>query len=184
MGAPRHELGWSEDRVALLKKRWAEGASAAQIARELQGGVTRNAVIAKVHRLGLSNRATPSAPTRSPTRPKVSAPAVPRSKPGISAATRLAAAQGAPVPVLAPPQELAPDPTIGREPLRLDILELGKGQCKWPLGKVSPFTFCGLRAAGESPYCAEHERIARPGPAPGRRPVGEKELIRSVRRFI
>lgn len=167
----------------MLKKRWIEGASAAQIARELQGGVTRNAVIAKVHRLGLSNRALPSKPTRTAST-IARAPAVPRAKPGISAATRLAAAQGAPVPVLAPPQDLAPDPNIGREPLRLDILELRAHQCRWPLGKVPPFAFCGLQTVGAGSYCSDHEKIARPGPAPGRRPVGEKELIRSVRRFI
>ncbi len=48
-------MSWSDDRVELLKKMWGEGQSASQIAKEL-GGVTRNAVIGKVHRLGLSNR--------------------------------------------------------------------------------------------------------------------------------
>ena len=50
-------MSWTEDRVETLKKMWAEGQSASQIAKEL-GGVTRNAVIGKVHRLGLSNRAS------------------------------------------------------------------------------------------------------------------------------
>ncbi|MDI6625357.1 MAG: GcrA family cell cycle regulator, partial [Brevundimonas sp.] len=49
--------GWTEDRVGALKKLWLEGQSASQIAKQLGGGVTRNAVIGKVHRLGLSNRA-------------------------------------------------------------------------------------------------------------------------------
>ena len=48
-------MSWSEERVERLKKLWTEGQSASQIAKEL-GGVTRNAVIGKVHRLGLSNR--------------------------------------------------------------------------------------------------------------------------------
>ena len=48
-------MSWTDDRVELLKKMWGEGQSASQIAKEL-GGVTRNAVIGKVHRLGLSNR--------------------------------------------------------------------------------------------------------------------------------
>lgn len=48
-------MPWSDERVEKLKKMWAEGQSASQIAKEL-GGVTRNAVIGKVHRLGLSNR--------------------------------------------------------------------------------------------------------------------------------
>ncbi len=56
-GSPAGEIdiSWTDDRVELLKKMWNEGHSASQIAKEL-GGVTRNAVIGKVHRLGLSNR--------------------------------------------------------------------------------------------------------------------------------
>ena len=49
-------MSWTDERVETLKKMWSEGQSASQIAKEL-GGVTRNAVIGKVHRLGLSNRA-------------------------------------------------------------------------------------------------------------------------------
>ena len=48
-------MSWTDERVEILTKMWAEGNSASQIAKEL-GGVTRNAVIGKVHRLGLSNR--------------------------------------------------------------------------------------------------------------------------------
>jgi GcrA cell cycle regulator len=59
-------MAWTEERVDILKKLWAEGHSASQIAKEL-GGVTRNAVIGKVHRLGLSGRATPSRPVKRPT---------------------------------------------------------------------------------------------------------------------
>ncbi|KIN71423.1 GcrA family cell cycle regulator [Sulfitobacter guttiformis] len=69
-------MSWTDDRVEILKKMWGEGQSASQIAKEL-GGVTRNAVIGKVHRLGLSNRTTAgAAPAK--TEPKVkSAPKVP-----------------------------------------------------------------------------------------------------------
>ena len=48
-------MSWSEERVEVLKKMWLEGKSASEIAKEL-GEITRNAVIGKVHRLGLSNR--------------------------------------------------------------------------------------------------------------------------------
>ena len=51
-------MSWTDERVETLKKMWAEGQSASQIAKEL-GSVTRNAVIGKVHRLGLSNRVGP-----------------------------------------------------------------------------------------------------------------------------
>jgi GcrA cell cycle regulator len=61
MNAPNeHRAGWTDDRVALLRKRWAAGRSASEIARELGGGVTRLGVIGKVHRLGLEGRATPA----------------------------------------------------------------------------------------------------------------------------
>eukprot|EP01037_Dinobryon_pediforme_P021064 gene21064-21834_t len=60
-------LGWTDERVDLLRKLWGEGLSASQIAAELTG-VTRNAVIGKVHRLGLSGRA--KAPVPGAQRPK------------------------------------------------------------------------------------------------------------------
>ena len=60
-------MGWTDERVELLKKLWADGLSASQIAAEL-GGITRNAVIGKVHRLGLSGRA--KSPSSSAPRPR------------------------------------------------------------------------------------------------------------------
>ena len=70
-------MAWTDDRVETLKRMWGEGASASQIAKEL-GGVTRNAVIGKVHRLGLSNRgseeAKPDAAAPAPQPPEQTAP--------------------------------------------------------------------------------------------------------------
>src|SRR3954465_11588063 len=63
---------WTDDRVELLKKLWGDGLSASQIAGEL-GGITRNAVIGKVHRLGLSGRA--KAPSSAIPRPRKPRPA-------------------------------------------------------------------------------------------------------------
>src|SRR6201996_8496366 len=76
-------MGWTDERVELLKKLWQDGLSASQIAKQL-GGVTRNAVIGKVHRLGLSGRAAPSKPARTtfkaprPARPVSATPSAPR----------------------------------------------------------------------------------------------------------
>ncbi len=69
-------MSWTEERVELLKKMWAEGQSASQIAKAL-GGVTRNAVIGKVHRLGLSNRTGGggAAPVK-PEQPRAAEPSV------------------------------------------------------------------------------------------------------------
>lgn len=76
-------MSWTDDRVELLKKMWGEGQSASQIAKEL-GGVTRNAVIGKVHRLGLSNRSPgggAKAEAKPKTAPKPKAAAKPKAAP-------------------------------------------------------------------------------------------------------
>ena len=65
-GAPgKAVMSWTDERVETLKRMWAEGQSASSIAKEL-GGVTRNAVIGKVHRLGLSNRNDDPEPAPAP----------------------------------------------------------------------------------------------------------------------
>ena len=51
-------MSWTDERIAKLKDMWESGATASQIADEL-GGVSRNAVIGKVHRLGLEQRPSP-----------------------------------------------------------------------------------------------------------------------------
>ena len=68
---------WTEERVEQLKKLWSDGLSASQIAGEL-GNVTRNAVIGKVHRLGLSGRAkNPGSAAPRPRKPTTRTPAHP-----------------------------------------------------------------------------------------------------------
>ena len=84
-------MSWTDERVETLRRMWGEGASASTIAKEL-GGVTRNAVIGKVHRLGLSNRTEGEAPA---------APAAPEPK----VETKTAA----PVPEPAPPAVVEED---------------------------------------------------------------------------
>ncbi|MDE0969026.1 MAG: GcrA cell cycle regulator [Octadecabacter sp.] len=87
-------MSWTDERVDVLKKMWGEGQSASQIAKEL-GGVTRNAVIGKVHRLGLSNRAGPGSASK-PVTPKIDAkpktPAKPKAPPKV-ASTEIAEIQ-------------------------------------------------------------------------------------------
>ena len=58
-------MSWTDDRVEALSRLWLEGRSASQIAAALGGGLTRNAVIGKVHRLGLAGRVKTAPPTRS-----------------------------------------------------------------------------------------------------------------------
>ncbi|AYG94451.1 GcrA cell cycle regulator [Brevundimonas naejangsanensis] len=175
--------GWTEDRVGALKKLWLEGQSASQIAKALGGGVTRNAVIGKVHRLGLSGRAAPSQPARTtfrPARPRAAAPAAPVQAP--SAPRRLEAA--APRPVVAAPAPQAPSPAP-ELPGTATVLTLGAHMCKWPIGDPSTrdFSFCGRRAS-EGVYCVEHARVAyQPQVRKGAKD-GASELARSLRRYI
>ena len=108
-------MSWTDERVETLKKMWAEGQSASQIAKEL-GGVTRNAVIGKVHRLGLSNRVGPGTPAEdegtaaSATTTAAPSPAAP-AKP--APAPRAVAPEPAPRPAPAAPapQPVAAEPT-------------------------------------------------------------------------
>ncbi|MBR2657060.1 MAG: GcrA cell cycle regulator [Loktanella sp.] len=83
-------MSWTDERVETLKKMWGDGQSASQIAKEL-GGVTRNAVIGKVHGLGLSNRAgTAAAPAAKPVaKEKVAEPVeAPSAKPAAKPAPK------------------------------------------------------------------------------------------------
>ena len=169
--------GWTEDRVGALKKLWLEGQSASQIAKQLGGGVTRNAVIGKVHRLGLSGRATPSQPARTattfrPARTRTTPPAQP------SAPRRIEAAQPQPRPV-APTPSL---PAVAEMPGTATVMTLGAHMCKWPIGDPSSteFSFCGRRAS-EGVYCVEHARVAY---QPQVRKGGSNDLARSLRRYI
>jgi len=91
-------MSWTDERVEQLKKMWSEGQSASQIAKEL-GGVTRNAVIGKVHRLGLSNRASSGAPGDEAEAPAPAA--TPEPAPRVEARTKPAApARPAPEPAV------------------------------------------------------------------------------------
>ena len=151
-------MTWTDDRVEQLKKLWEGGLSASQIAAEL-GNVTRNAVIGKVHRLGLSGRAkSPSsaAPRPLKTRP-VAQQMVRMSRPVARGNTALA--QNYEI-------EMEPDPVTYDNVVpmiqRLTLVELNEATCHWPIGdpSSSEFYFCGGKALQSLPYCAHHSRIA------------------------
>ena len=90
-------MAWTDERVARLSKLWAEGLSASQIATDL-GGVTRNAVIGKVHRLGLSGRVkstTGGRPKRAAAEAAPAAASMEASTPGAAGVSSVAAAAAA-----------------------------------------------------------------------------------------
>jgi GcrA cell cycle regulator len=177
-------MGWTEERVELLRKLWLEGLSASQIAGVLGEGVTRNAVIGKVHRLKLSGRAKPAAaaprvrqtprtaPAVSSPARRITSPSAPRpSTNPISAmmkARPMASVQGATAlkmsEDLAVDLDLAPAPAEMFIPVdqRLSLLDLSEVTCKWPIGDPlsSEFYFCGQHSVEGKPYCEFHARRA------------------------
>ena len=176
-------MSWTDDRVEVLKKMWGEGKSASQIAKEL-GGVTRNAVIGKVHRLGLSNRSGGASPAKAA--PKEKAPAKPKApeKPKVAAtepeakSNTLAPAKIIPRPKLVvtagqplPPQpsanEISPEALatvreVEKKAKKLSVMELTERTCKWPVGDpaTEDFWFCGLPVQQGKPYCEAHVGVA------------------------
>ena len=169
-------MSWTDERVEKLKKMWSEGQSASQIAKEL-GGVTRNAVIGKVHRLGLSNRNGGGGPGgETPQKPE------PKPAPEIKAATAAPAPDPAPAPTPAvrkivpagqplPPQpsanEISPEALatvreVEKKSKKLTLMELTERTCKWPVGDpaTAEFWFCGLAVQPGKPYCEAHVGVA------------------------
>jgi GcrA cell cycle regulator len=161
-------MNWTDERVELLRKLWADGLSASQIAAQL-GGVSRNAVIGKVHRLKLSarGRAT-AAPVRqkkaasTSTGTKVASRAASVTRPmptsiGATALQTMFEAEPVARQVLRPVENVVVP--ISR---RLTLIQLSERTCKWPNGDplTEDFNFCGNDAQESGPYCTYHSRIA------------------------
>ncbi len=161
-------MNWTDERVEQLRKLWAEGHSASQIAAQL-GSVTRNAVIGKVHRLKLSSRGRSTA---APARQKKAAQPVTASRTTSRAATvtrSVTTSMGA----------TALQAQFGTEPVaryhmrpaenvvvpisrKLHLVELSERTCKWPNGDPlsEEFSFCGHDPADTGPYCRYHAKVA------------------------
>ncbi|MGB7206820.1 MAG: GcrA family cell cycle regulator [Anderseniella sp.] len=162
---PSQKLPWTDERVELLKKMWAEGLSASQIAGKLAGGVTRNAVIGKVHRMGLSGRVT-RARVSTPRTRKTREPSHPGRTGTASGPHRIDGNN-----VLKPLSSHKPDPIIEPVPIhiadipvgeRVTILMLSDKTCRWPLGDPGSedFCFCGKPPREGAPYCPGHAAMA------------------------
>ena len=169
-------MSWTDDRIELLRKLWLDGLSASTIAREMGGAITRNAVIGKVHRMGLAGRA--KTPAQVPTRPRgkpapvnfmapasngslaKSSPSLNSSRTSTSASPRTSTAPmvsgnnalaASLSPLIAPVQEmklqLAEEVVIPISE-RVTIMELREAMCKWPLGDPmqADFRYCGAKA--------------------------------------
>ena len=124
---------WTDDRVSLLKQLWGEGKTAAEIAKALGEGVTRNAVIGKAHRLKLSTRVSPI--QQNTKKPKIEVQKVKPQKPKV-------------------------DVKFKGKGVKLEALK--DRMCRWPIGDPQDenFVFCGCEAVPGLPYCAEHAKVA------------------------
>lgn len=140
-------MSWNDDRVEQLKKLWSEGLSASQIASRM-GGVTRNAVIGKVHRLGLSGRAAPAKPQRGRlySEPREDIEPLPR--------------EATLKPLIPEPEFIAP--IVLESGDCATVATLKGNMCKWPIGDPAKddFHFCGQASPTGKPYCAYHAQLA------------------------
>lgn len=174
---------WTDEAITSLKAWWAEGLSARTIGERL--GVSRNAVLGKIHRLGCATRALPSAPTRirlglakaggapkqarAPKPPKVKRQRVVNSFAAVNAARRAASPQG--------PEIIEPVPVVFDATKAKPWLERRFGECAYPISGTGADTFSCCLPTGEHTYCKAHRRIMFVKPEP------PKRLERMLRRF-
>ncbi|MCK5374350.1 MAG: gcrA cell cycle regulator family protein [Alphaproteobacteria bacterium] len=148
-------MSWTEERVSLLRKLWGEGHTAAEIAKQL-GGVTRNAVIGKAHRLKLSNRVSPIQQNKKPANKNIERKTVKKATPigivssrsNISVSSSLSG------------QDVQRDSNNSEE--LYSLMDLKPRMCRWPCGdpKHEDFGFCGDLAMPGLPYCEKHAKMA------------------------
>ncbi len=160
-------MSWTDDRVATLTKLWSQGKSASEIA-EVLGGVTRNAVIGKAHRLGLSGRPSPIKKkklTKKPAKPKKTTTKVKADSKKEDTKTKKTETRKTPkrreikLPI-APPTFIEEHPVHDGE--LISILDLTERVCRWPIGdpKEGEFGFCGAECDPAHPYCLPHMAMA------------------------
>ena len=187
--------GWTEARVELLKSLHAQGGlSCAEIAKKLGGGISRNAVIGKVTRLGLARTRPPSPPKlKSERRPVATDRRQHAAPPKLKAERQPAATdrpqQAAPPRSVAPPPSPPPSPVlVGGDAEGVDLVALGEG-CKWPIGdRDGLMLFCGCARPRGEPYCAMHasqsfKRSAGPAERAAAAKTYHKSIIRLAARI-
>ncbi len=180
-------MSWTDERVELLSQLWLEGRSASQISAVLGAGLTRNAVIGKVHRLGLAGRVKPvaspgaapqlatshsagnDATRRAPARANPVSANIMTSTPVVAVATQRIV-QGntvmrlalEPVEIAALPARIPQQDVVVPMSLRVTIVELRETMCRWPLGDPasSEFRYCGSPSSSGTPYCTHHGKLA------------------------
>lgn len=143
---------WTAARIARLKALWKEGRTAAAISLDLGAGISRSAVLGKVHRMGLSSdRKAPSAPA-TPSERQQQRPASQKVRPIRPPQDRNTAGKSARPP--------AAPPLRGTR----TILTVGRTDCRWPLGDPHRpgFSLCGCPVS-RGAYCEAHASMAYSG---------------------
>ena len=156
-------MSWTDERVELLRKLWLEGFSASKIAAHLANGISRNAVIGKVHRLGLSGRVKAPTPPQPRLRSKPAQPPHRTASPRPSGA--IVRGNNALAYAHQPFEEPEPRPVeqvVVPISERVTITELKEAMCRWPLGDptAAEFRYCGTKSPPGDSYCTYHARIA------------------------
>lgn len=162
-------MSWTDERVEILKKLWADGLSASQIAAQL-GGVSRNAVIGKVHRLNLPGRIKSGGQVKARAKRTTSAPRAPNYANRSSGTARPMGRSSGSAALKADTEAVAYQ-HIETRPIedvvvpisrRLALLELTEKTCKWPNGDPlqDNFHFCGNDSDEATPYCSYHNKLA------------------------
>ena len=170
---------WTDERITELKARWMAGESASEIARAMSGALSRNAVIGKVHRLGLMDRdrLPPEGRDRPPRAPKVERQRYTRPpKPGPQNKPAVVFGAAPSLRKTCKPYTPAPEPLTPTKTL----MELGAGDCRWIIGERVGRVFCGRQSTDCSPYCATHQGMAY---QPGSASTG-KDMERLLRRYV
>ena len=193
-------MSWTDERVDLLSRLWMEGRSASQIAAQLGAGLTRNAVIGKVHRLGLAGRVKASVASAVSLEAAVDVRETVEARVAVGgsrrAAPRASVSMSSPAPsaprmlgatALSMSSALAPISRVSAQPeenvvplsLKVTIVELRENMCKWPLGdpSSSEFRYCGSPAHGTTPYCTHHGKVAYQPAQDRRRAVDRRPLL-------
>jgi GcrA cell cycle regulator len=152
-------MSWDGERVELLRKLWQDGVSASRIAAQLGAGITRNAVIGKVHRLGLAGRAKPATAATAPRAKRATTPLTQQKTVALRGNTVMLREI-----VVAEEYEPVVKPEAVVIPIseRVTITELRENMCRWPLGDpLAPeFRYCGTKCDPAETYCMPHARMA------------------------
>jgi len=163
---------WTDESVAKLRALWAEGLTASQIAKSI-GGLTRNSVISKLHRIGLTRNDKNTASLRGRIRAKSerrSKLIKSQSKPKVDKRSASRIALDAIFAAAEPFTPTAEEVVIPLDDRRT-IATLEKNDCRWPIGdpRKPDFHFCGRSKVDGLPYCETHALRAYQTTAPRQR---------------